>query len=683
MDRNLVRKQLEAGVAAAMEQASRNIMQWGKDDCALWSADIVRPVLGYDPAVRFRGRYTTRNGARRVLGPKGLEGAMRAAARRHKWKRIDPSMAGPGDAGLAWTVVEIPGKPAARVLATVICRAPGWFVGRNEKGFTALRASDVLLAWSVLGGVDNVQGSRVALAARGGVLRRPEPAYEPISAAIGLSALLSGTILAGWGGTIVAVGLSVAVSLASSLLQPQVGAGLGIDDTANAKGAQYTERQPLPVKRAIVGRAYVGGALFFEEVKPPYLTMGVLINHGEIDAVERVFVGTNELSFPYIAQNQILTPVDVAGQPAYPTRLLASFRYGSASQTRDLLIAQDYTSVDSTFRQQGIATGVYRFHYGTDSDDHVALWGQVFRPNMYVVARGARCYDPREPTQSVDDESTWRWTNNATLVQTWYLTRTWGGRVPTSKIRWDKIKDSASYDDELMACADGTLIKRHTIDGVVTLNQRPYEVMQNMLTANRARVVESGGEIWVSSSRPKTPIATIHDRILASGIKYQAAKAKRDLVNKLQVRFVSPDQDNQLVDGPILNRTDLQASDQDNEVLPGTIALNYTQDHRRAQRLQKAALDTSRLSGTLTCSVDLRFMAMPGVAANELIDQVITFDSELFGIANGDYLVAAVGFSDDMTTLDLALSRYDGTIETAWNPSVDEQPFTLADVNVS
>lgn len=687
------RQRLEAAVLTGMERAGRDVMVWGKDDCALWCANIVNDALGYDPVASFRGRYTTRRGAMRVMGRKGLLGAMRNAARRHKWKRINPAMAQPGDVGLTW--VEHAGKAT---LATVICRAHDWFVGRNENGWTAVRSKHVVAAWSVLD--DHRPGARASLGNPDG-LRKPGAVavcHEPVSTIIGLTALISSlgvsTAVAGAiGGAIISAAISVGFALLqASLIKPQSGVGAldssgsynSLADTSSAVSVQVTERQSIPYKRYVVGTAFVGGALFFEQVKPPYLTMGILLSEGEIEGVTRAMVGTQELVFGTITQNTILTPLAVPGQPDYATNVRACFRYGNFNQSVDPLIQADYTQIDANFRQQNIATAVMRYHYGgtTNSqatqDAFLALWGQVARPNAYFVVKGMRVYDPRDPTQDMDDDTTWKWTNNATLIQTWYLTRDFGGRISMSRIRWDKIIASADYDDELMACADGTLIKKHTIDGVIVLNQKPFEVLQELLTANRGMVLTQGGYVWIESSRPKTPIVTIHDRILASGIKYQAANAKRDQINKLQVRCVAPEQDYQVVDGPILDRTDLQAIDQ--EVLPATLALNYTQDHRRAQRLQKAFLSSSRLGGTITCSVDVSILS---IASEELLGNVVTFDSVLFSAANGTYLVTGTSFSDDFTSVTLALTRYDSTIETDWNPATDEQPFDLATLDVS
>lgn len=133
------RHSLERALGAAMSCAAQ--MQWGKDDCALWCANILNDALGYDAAERFRGRYRTRLGARRVLGRQGLAGALRAAARKHGWRRIEVGQEHVGDIGLAI----LNGAPS-----TVICRSQGWFIGRNEMGWTALQAKDVRVVWAIV-----------------------------------------------------------------------------------------------------------------------------------------------------------------------------------------------------------------------------------------------------------------------------------------------------------------------------------------------------------------------------------------------------------------------------------------------------------------------------------------------------------------------------------------------------
>lgn len=672
---NALRARAGAAVIAAMNRACARPMQWGVDDCALWVADILCELTGADPAAEFRGRYKTQRGARRVLGKGGLAGAIRRAARRLGWVRIPAGYAEPGDLGLLM-------GPAGPTM--VICRARGWFVGRDERGFGAVAARHVRLAWS-LDRDWSRPGARVSFPRISG---RPQfvgssvVCHEPISTIIGLTALIEGlgasaAVAGAIGGAIVGGAISVGLSLAASLLIPKPGGGGAIGElggsSVNSPDIRYTERQSIPSKRIIFGAAYVGGALFFEQVKPPFLYMGLLLNEGEIAGVDTIWVGTNQLLFSRIDFNTILAPLFVAGQPNYPTRLQVSLRPGTTTQALDLILSTDFTPLNANFLQKGIATAVFRYHYGTDYTEFTKLWGQVQRPSSFLLVRGIKVYDPRDASQRVDDETTWKWSNNASLIQAFYLTRDYGGRISPSNVLWKKVALAADYDDEMVACKDGTFIKRHTIDGVVTLNQKPSDVMSAMLTANGGRIAQSGGKYWVTSSRPRSPIATIHDAILAGAIEVRGAKPKADMINKLQARFVAQEQDYQLVDLPVLERTDLEAAD--GEVLTATIELPFTLDYRRAERLQKQALERSRLGKQVSVTVDITLLAD---LDDDPTGNVFTVASDLFPSANGDLICDAFSFADDCTTVGLVLSEYNPAIENDWNPAVDERDFVVA-----
>ena len=245
-------------------------------------------------------------------------------------------------------------------------------------------------------------------------------------------------------------------------------------------------------------------------------------------------------------------------------------------------------------------------------------------------------------------------------------------------MNWDKVAEAADWDDGLIGCLDGAYIKRHTIDGVLTLNQSPSTVLAGMLTANRGFVMESAGKSWVSSSTPRTPVATIHDGLLTGAVDYRASKPKRDLINRVKTEFVATDREYQTTVGPVLSRTDLQTID--GEILDATFSLPFTIDDRRAQRLAKAYLETARLGAQITARCDVGLLAN---CSDELIGNTVNFDSALFSQMNGVYFVTNWGFSDSFASIDISLSEYDPTIETDWTAAADEQAFTLAPLNVS
>lgn len=220
------RAALETSVLDGIDAIERSgPMRYGKDDCALWVADILRPVLGYDPAAKVRGRYKTRRGSLRLIGARGLLGQMRSIARRHNWKRIAPESAKPGDAGLAWTYVKV-GKREVPTLATVICRAPGWFVGRNERGITVLRAKHVAVAWSVLPDSECVYLGNAhirKIAIRPDMCPTSAVCHEPVSIGLAITSLLGiagvGSVAAGIVGSFALTALSPGISMQRRILQ--------------------------------------------------------------------------------------------------------------------------------------------------------------------------------------------------------------------------------------------------------------------------------------------------------------------------------------------------------------------------------------------------------------------------------------------------------------------------------
>lgn len=140
MDAN-VRDELEKAVLRGMDDACKNEMRWGVDDCSLWVANIIHDVLGYDPAKRFRNKYLTRDGAYFELGKPGLGFAVLRSAKKHGWLSIEPDEAEAGDVGLA---------KFDDLVVTVICRTRGWFVGRSVNGAVVFPSAAVRLAWSVV-----------------------------------------------------------------------------------------------------------------------------------------------------------------------------------------------------------------------------------------------------------------------------------------------------------------------------------------------------------------------------------------------------------------------------------------------------------------------------------------------------------------------------------------------------
>lgn len=73
----------------------REPLTYGISDCALFAAGAVQAMTGEDPAVAFRGRYTTLRGGLRVLRMAGYRDHIDLTT--HLLPEVHPAFAGDGD----------------------------------------------------------------------------------------------------------------------------------------------------------------------------------------------------------------------------------------------------------------------------------------------------------------------------------------------------------------------------------------------------------------------------------------------------------------------------------------------------------------------------------------------------------------------------------------------------------
>lgn len=486
-------------------------------------------------------------------------------------------------------------------------------------------------------------------------------------------------------GTIIGFGATVALSIgASYAANALIGAPQQAGGGTNSPDVRSSVRQAIPPQRIIYGTTRVGGAVFFLETKPPFLYLGLLISARPIDSILSTTVG--EVPVNFSTNGDASTTPFNDGSEVFIRR---SIRLGAANQTRDPLIASDFPDIPASFRQRGIATAVYRFRYGADWDQYQALWGNTQIPNVLMEVRGSPVFDPRDPAQRMfsdpydpadvtDAMATWKWSDTASLVQADYLVQPYGARIHPNRVRWDKIAEAAEYDEQPVGLKGGGFQKRYTINGMVMKNQARMSVMQSMLSANRGFVAQSEGRVWITSAKVTPPVLTIVDSMLIGGFQYRDNAPRKDLVNRIRVRFTAPDREYQLVDGPLRNNLAYQAAD--GEIFEQTVELPFTNDDRRAQRIAKAYMDQTRRGKTLAIALGPDHLALAG---EEGIDAgaIVRVESELFPALSGLYQVSQGGWSEDFSTFQVGLIEYAPEVENGWNPETDEQPFTIIDIN--
>ena len=117
-----------------VEMVEGEPIRWGRDDCAMWAAAVLRDLHGVDLGRGWRRRYRSETGAARVLRETNLLRSVHAATRKAGWVRRAPEYARPGDLGII--------SAATGDLACVVCLRGGadqWWAGRINHGATYAR----------------------------------------------------------------------------------------------------------------------------------------------------------------------------------------------------------------------------------------------------------------------------------------------------------------------------------------------------------------------------------------------------------------------------------------------------------------------------------------------------------------------------------------------------------------
>ncbi|WP_157971182.1 DUF6950 family protein [Pseudogemmobacter bohemicus] len=72
---------------------------YGKNDCALFGADVVFALTGNDPALKYRGKYRSLSGGLKLIKKDGFKNQIDYVVL--NFKEIPPAFSGIGDIGIA------------------------------------------------------------------------------------------------------------------------------------------------------------------------------------------------------------------------------------------------------------------------------------------------------------------------------------------------------------------------------------------------------------------------------------------------------------------------------------------------------------------------------------------------------------------------------------------------------
>lgn len=255
----------------------------------------------------------------------------------------------------------------------------------------------------------------------------------------------------------------------------------------------------------------------------------------------------------------------------------------------------------------------------------------VGEPAFSIVGEWSKAYDPRDPSQTLGNRSTYKFTRNPVLVWAWFRTHRYGRNKPESSINWSRLAEQASICDLTIFDKNGQPHVQYMCDTAVPESKERATAEQEILVSCDGQIVfDDDGKTWVRVGyyyEPSLYLSRNRDIIAMESVEALNGESQTQGVI---VRYLDPDANYQMQPSAAWDNPLYYVEGQTPKYL--TIDIPTCQDHNQAMRLAKAFGERSQPSHKIVPSFGMRALK----ARQERILN-ITYDNTFAG----DYEIVA------------------------------------------
>ena len=420
--------------------------------------------------------------------------------------------------------------------------------------------------------------------------------------------------------------LGKARSAAASVAAAQKGYGTTVNAVA-----------PASDHAVIYGQQRVGGVVFYRSVTndQQYLHTLIALAGHECEEIGDIYANDDLLTidgdgFVTNAEYQLK---DEDGNVTGPA-LRINKHLGTAGQAADA----DLVSEDGAWTANHRAAGVAYIYVRAEHDTNVFPQGL---PTFSAIVKGKKVYDPRTSTTA--------WSANAALCLRDYLLADYGLGADSSEINDTAFSAAANTCDENVTLAAGGTEKRYTVNGSFTTALPPDDVITDLVASMAGTIWYSQGQWGTKAGEYTTPVLTLDEDDLRSGLQISTRHSRRDNFNTVTGMFTGPSTSYQPTDFPQVTSSAFISVD-GGETVTQDFPLPFTSTPTMAQRIAKIALFRNREQFTISGTFGLRALQL------QIGDIVNVTNSRLgFNAKNFEVVDWRFGFGSDQT-LEVALT---------------------------
>jgi hypothetical protein len=442
-------------------------------------------------------------------------------------------------------------------------------------------------------------------------------------AAIGLS---SGAALAGFqaaaflttglGGLLANAALGIGLNYLAAALTPQ--------PQSPPPTQRFTNlRQPVQDRTKAYGLTRIGGPVFFWQAIAPKRYYGVIVNTGEIDAIQSRWLDEREAT---LDGSGFVTNTEY--QSGGRSRVQLQEFLGATGQTAPSFLFDNFTDWTSDHKMTGLA-GAVIVAENSAAEDFSSVYPSGREPVYTALVRGTKCYDPRTETTA--------WTKNAALILADWITSADGlGR----EVDWSLVSTEADICDQDVTNRNGDTIKRWELCGAYNFSETREGVRAAMGVACDAFFYEtSDGKVGFKVGRYEVPTVTLTGDHITS-LRLIDGSEGPGTVNAYAVQYTEPDIGYREQECAPIIIDDGQPYEQ------ATIQSFWTPNHNQASRIAKRLLRQQRAQFRLSASLNLHGLRLIG-------ERFFYLSYPDLGIENQAFEIGKLSYSDDGLSIEV------------------------------
>ena len=457
------------------------------------------------------------------------------------------------------------------------------------------------------------------------------------------STVLFGSVTLGYVVGYIAITAVTSWALRALAPKPDFGAG--------SRGLLVNAREATAPQQIVYGEIRKGGTVTFIESTGDtnqYLHQIIVLAGHEVNSIGDIYI--NDETVTLDADGFVTDAKWQDGDSNAKIRIKK--HTGADNQTADSDLVSE-TSVTSDFKGEGIAYIYVRMEY----DQDVFAEGV---PLFTAKVQGKKVYDPRTSTTA--------YSANAALCIRDYLVSTYG-LDNSGDVNDAYFQTAANTCDENVTLAGSGGENRYEINGVVSLDQTPSDILGDMMTACAGTLFWGQGEWHLKVGEYTSSIKTFTLDDLRGPINLDTKHSRRDNFNIVRGTFNDADQGYIRADYPEIRSSAFIADDNGLESALD-LALPLTTSAATAQRLAKMTLFRAREQMTFTADFGLEAFEVE-------CGDIIALTIDRYGWSAKEFEVVGWKFRNDGDAGDLRVGlTLRETSSAAFSWSAEESDIT-------